>query len=695
VKQLASNLILICRESSDLAAVLRANGIRYVRCDDACRALAEAPLGAGLMLLADGYPQQRTPLDAELLRSAKARRVRCYVEFPLWLPEGAPSETRVAGVERAVVASHAFAPGLERMRILELHRCHFLPLQAQESLLVLARLAGYDSACYGLPREQFSLLFEHPAGDLLVAATRLSQFVSGRYMPTDAWQAVWTWILRWLGCPQENGALVWQPTVRPSYGLNEPLPTDAERQAFERGATWFGRARLFPHLRRPAEGQRRLAAAPLGSDPAPDADWPCGDGSRGMIEGATSVVLPDGAQDWRYSVRADCMGEATMCLALHAVLSGDASDCARAKNLNDFIYHASVLSQGPRADPRSPSYGLLGWSTNGDYPGCYYGDDNARCLMGTLAAAALLGEHRWDEPILRCLLANLRTTGPLGFRNNTLTERDLQANGWHHYWTTERVNCAPHYESWLWAMFLWAYRHTGYAPFRDRAYTAIRMTMAAYPDGWRWTNGIQQERARMLLPLAWLVRVEDTPEHRQWLRFMAGELVKCQDACGAIREEIGPSGHGAYAPPDSNDDYGRHEAPLIQQNGDPLCDLVYTTNFAFVGLHEAAIATDEPICRDAEDRLARFLCRIQIRSERHPELDGGWFRAFDFRRWEYWGSNADSGWGAWCIESGWTQAWIASVLALRTRHQSLWDLTAHSPICQHLPTLLPVMGLNP
>ena len=33
--------------------------------------------------------------------------------------------------------------------------------------------------------------------------------------------------------------------------------------------------------------------------------------------------------------------------------------------------------------------------------------------------------------------------------------------------------------------------------------------MKAYPEEWHWTNGLQQERARMILPLAWLLRVED------------------------------------------------------------------------------------------------------------------------------------------------------------------------------------------
>jgi hypothetical protein len=78
--------------------------------------------------------------------------------------------------------------------------------------------------------------------------------------------------------------------------------------------------------------------------------------------------------------------------------------------------------------------------------------------------------------------------------------------------------------------------------------------------------------------------------------------------------------------------------------------------------------------------LSEFLVRIQVRSEAHPELDGGWFRAFDFRRWEYWGSNADMDWGAWCIEVGWTQAWITTVLALRELKTSLWDLSRQSRV---------------
>jgi hypothetical protein len=84
--------------------------------------------------------------------------------------------------------------------------------------------------------------------------------------------------------------------------------------------------------------------------------------------------------------------------------------------------------------------------------------------------------------------------------------------------------------------------------------------------------------------------------------------------------------------------------------------------------------------REAEDRLAAFLCRIPIRSERRPELDGAWFRAFDFGRWDYWASNADAGWGAWCVEMGWVQGWLVTTFALRKMRIKLWDLVTRRPL---------------
>lgn len=379
-----------------------------------------------------------------------------------------------------------------------------------------------------------------------------------------------------------------------------------------------------------------------------------------------------------------------MTMAFSGVVGKNPEDSGISANLNDFIYFKSELAQGPRNDPKSPSFGLVGWSVPNS-PGIYYGDDNARSMLGTMAAAGLLRSSRWDEKVLRCLLGNLRTTGVLGFRPNALTEAELQRFGWRHFYDEKFINYHPHFEAYPWACFLRAYGLTHFSPFLDRARTGIRMTMAAYPDNWRWTNGLQQERARMLLPLAWLIRIEDKPEHRQWLKRIASDLVAFQTESGGIREELGAPGKSSISPPKSNEEYGTSETSLMQQNGDPVCDLLYTVNFAFLGLHEAATATHDASYIRAENKLAEFLCRIQIQSEKHPELAGGWFRAFDYRGWDYWASASDWGWGPWSIETGWTMSWITSVLAMRDLKTSLWEVTGRIDLAAHLDHLVSIM----
>ncbi|NQT52669.1 discoidin domain-containing protein [bacterium] len=662
-RDVKSSLAFVCGEENDLYRVLTGRQRGWRRFQDARAAIDQARDGSGVLILADGYPAKTTAVAPGLLEKAAAKKLRLYIEYPSWLPGLEVGEARRTEWERAVVASHAFGASLPPLSILAIHDCHYLPTQAAKPLIVLARVAGFDKAVFGLPKETAPILFEHSPGQVLVATTKLSQFVTARYGPAEAWATIWGHVLAWLRGGAALPRLAWTPTVRPTFGRDTRLPADAEQQAFRRGAEWFRRA--------------QLRAGPAWS------------GRDGLLEGYSSRVRLDGSQPVRRQLRNDCMGESSLALALAGVVTGDAQFLETAANLNDFIYTRSVLAQGPRADARSPSFGLVGWTTTAH--GTYYGDDNARSLLGTMGTAALQKSQRWDVPLLRCILANFRTCGRYGFRSNVLSEAALKSRGWRHYYNAATVNYAPHYEAHIWACYLWAYHHTGWKPLLERARTALRMTVAAYPDQWRWTNGIQQERARMLLPLTWLVRVDDTPEHRAWLRQMATAMLADQVACGAIREAFGRPGQGTIPPPASNADYGKHEAPIIQENGDPVCDLLYTGAFALLGLHEAAAATGDPLYRKAEDRLAAFLCRIQVRSQAHPELDGAWFRAFDFKRWEYFGSNADAGWGAWCIETGWKQAWIVTVLGLRERNTSLWELSAHSTVGRHFDELRSLM----
>jgi hypothetical protein len=687
-------LIICCRKDCDLLHVLEQNRIPFRRFYSCAEAIRKAPAGAGLMILADGYPSRPTKISPLCIRQAGKKRLRLYIEFPDAFPGIKIGKARSATVERAVVTSDFFGASLRKMRILAIHGLHFVPLSCDRTHIVAARVAGFDRAVFGLPKEVFPLMCEPLPRNLLVATTRLSHFVTGRFAPCDAWQTLWRRILSWLSNDAPMPRLLWSPMVQPSYGSKEKLPADAEQQSLQRGADWFLSSKLLLHHSRVRDANDAVVRSNnLMKTPAPDS--PIGDGCLGILEGPLSVVCADGSQMHSVIRRGDCHAESAMALALGGTISGDQEKIEIARNLLDFYLFKSDARKRDRANPKHSAFGLIAWGIG--VPLWYrgnFGDDNARLMMGAMATAAVLRETRWDKAVMLCLLANLRTAGSLGFRGDNIDIPELSRTPWQTLFNRRTVNYSPHMEAYLWACYLWAYERTGYKLFYERAHNAIRMTMETYTDGWRWMNGLAQDKARMILPLAWLVRVKNSREHRRWLDEAVKGLFALQEPCGAIREELGLPGRGVFPAPTSNEAYGTAEASLIQQNGDPVSDLLYTTNFAFLGLHEASCATGDPAIRKMEDKLAEFLCRIQIQSSKQLSLDGGWFRAFDFKRWEAWGSNSDSGWGAWTIESGWTQGWITSVLALRQLKTSFWDLTATSQIRAQLRNALRVMKMN-
>lgn len=699
-------IILSCRTDNDLYITLKENRIICDRFSTPAEAVSNAGEGSAVLILADNYPDNPTKVEPTLFEKARRKKLRLYVEYPSFLPGLEVGKSRGIHWERAVISSEAFAPSLEKLRIIAIHDCRFVTIKAVDPDIVIARVAGFDKAVYGLPEETFPILFEIPqqpgTGGLLVSATKLSQFLNARYAPTDAWKAIWNHIFDWLLPDRKIPEMNWTPYVRPSYNAEEKLPPDAEKKALRRGIDWFFNSHMLLHpdmlkqYKKPAN-----LPVPSKADPDLSEEWPyghriapmmknapVGDGTLGIMEGFDAKIFQDGTQPVRWWNRNDCNGEVAGAMGIAGSSLKNRKYLKTGENIGDWLYFRSMMSMGDRANPDNPAFGLFGWNDTPEYAGpgygdgygVYYGDDNARSMLGMMLSAEAQKTDRYDERLMKCLLANLRISGEYGFQPNRVDQNPLEKAGWKHYFTGKNTSFSPHYQATMWACYLWAYRQTGFRLFLDRAKTAIRMTMTAYPDNWKWANGIQQERAKMLLPLAWLIRMEDTPEHRGWLKRIASDLLENQAACGAIREELGEAGKGGYPPPASNEAYGTSEASLIQTNADAVSDLLYTANFAFLGLHEAAAATGEKVYRDAEDKLAGFFCRIQIKSEKHPELDGGWFRAFDFNRWEYWASNADAGWGAWCIETGWTQSWITAVLAMRKLKTSLWEYTMESEI---------------
>lgn len=661
-------------EDNDLVTVLKDNGYRIVLSDDVQTTLDKAPEGAAVLLLNRSYPDSVRLLSGQQVSKIGEKGLRVFAEFAS-TADTLPQLHEI-GFER-VVMTDSLAPGLGPMDLLSINRGRYFREDAAEgTVMAIAKVAGFDTAVYGLDDTPCYPLVYRKRDGLWMSTSQLSEFARLRFMPEAKWKVFWEKVIGDL-TGHETRFRSWIYPVHPSYGKDVPLPDTARLASVRKGVEWFYNGHFLVDASWKKDWIDKYqgdGVMPIG--PCLPPDIKDGDGSCGILEGHCSAIYADGRQAYRYWLRCDVQGEAAMTFAVAGNLLGYENYMSVASNLVNYAF--DTFRDGPRNDPESPSYGLLSWAiTTKD---TYYGDDNARAILGMIMAADVLESTEWNRKITEAILANYRTTGADGFRGDLLKDADLQKHGWKYYQDRSFVKPHPHFESWMWACYLWLYRQTGYVPLLELAEKGIAATMKAYPSGWSWTNGLQQEKARMILPLAWLYRVSPTEEHKDWLYFMVDELLKNQVECGAIREELGDSSKGLFGKVRSNDAYGKEEAPLIFDNGDPVADMLYTSNFAFFGLNEAACATGDPRIVSATERLSDFLTRIQVRSDSVKDVDGAWFRAFNYRDWDYWASDADSGWGAQCTLTGWIQSWIVTTQALMEEGTSYWDETSDSSI---------------
>lgn len=90
-------------------------------------------------------------------------------------------------------------------------------------------------------------------------------------------------------------------------------------------------------------------------------------------------------------------------------------------------------------------YGIVWW--NQQNPGPYsqkwasvdYGDNAANVLIGGSATRALANTSSWDLQLLRCLMAEVRTTGQHGFRPSAIAASALRSHGWEAYFNSTMV----------------------------------------------------------------------------------------------------------------------------------------------------------------------------------------------------------------------------------------------------------------
>ena len=673
-----------------------------------CRSLDEAVAlkndVKGVMILADGYPEGKTRVTPEQAEALLSSEVRIYIEYPenndaLGIT-GYGDEKAMENARGVVVDPDKLQTPLYSLLYVNGALFPTKPFDPAKvgaedvnAWLVAAKVAGYDVAEYALKDATPYVLLEEN-GRVLIAATKFSQWISARYAPYERYQKFWASVLTWLNHDDPAPVMTYKPAVSPARAKNAALSKEDYIDAARRSSDWFfNTGFLLSDTDEKAYGALRESR-----DYSLHVDDTC-DGRSGVIETFSSGTRfnPDGSQKIRFLKRADCNGEVAGALALAYRSTGNERYRDAAYNLVNWLLRESSLSGGPRADAKSPQYGFLDWDDGPATPEQYYGDDNARAILGLIEAISVLGKdgEQFQQRLLEIIIANFRTTGVNGFRGNNIHASALETNGWRYFYDREIANFAPHFEAMLWACYLWAYEHTGWEPLLQRTKTGIALTMDAYEkDQWRWTNGLQQERAKMILPLAWLVRLEPTEQHEQWLRQMIGDVMTFQDETGGIQERLG-KGQGLFGSFKSNPAYGGAEGPIIQNNGDPCVDNLYTQPFAFLGLTEAARATSNDANRKEYEtylrKLTDFVVRTQQVSDVYPEFDGVWFRGFDYDKWETYGSDGDLEWGVWTTESGWTEAWLNGCVSLRVLDVCVWELSESMDMTDDFATVKEIM----
>jgi len=670
---------------------------------------AEAPFPAdhdALLICAPDYPQVQ-PLSPATLQAMDAFLTAgkaVYVEYaPLAGLVGEAPQTAV--YERLVVPGDDFR-SLPKLAVLEEHSSRFLPLQGEagsaRSLLVYAKVAGMDRAVFGLPEQTTPALVEIPRGPgrLLIATTALSHWQRARCRPTSLWAALSREVLLALLAPEQAQAVraqlhdvaVWteprgwappgepvrlcvraapdQPITSPiplhrdgELLVSQPMTLAAGKHTLEVKAG--GRActtvlTISPRADRYREAVQRnlqwFREAPMLSAP---------DGSQGVREGLTSRLGPDGKPIVTHGLRVDCVSECGLLFFLYGQAAPDAKwrECGRrmleytarafSVTSKDCWYFGHWQSRGEFREDGSTVY--------------VFNDDSGAGTLFSLLGHVATGDRAQLQAGLRgveyfCHVASERT-GLFGY----MPHRDYEGSGhmgtpWPTLRAQEIKHAAPHVMNLPLASLLVAHRLTGEARYLQIAERGCRTLMAEYPN-WHLVTSRTCEHGRMLLPLALLYDTTHSPEHRQWLDTVADYLLGKQAPCGAMQEWDGYN-------PSSNAAFGTAENSVFQENGDPISDQLYGTGFALLHLGLAGEITGAARLKQAYERLGDYLTRIQM-TDPDPLYNGTWLRAFDYGRWEYFGSSADIGWGPYCAETGWSCAPIGLGLLMELQPKLL------------------------
>ncbi len=446
--------------------------------------------------------------------------------------------------------------------------------------------------------------------NVMMTSFELHNYNRARFAPREAWRRLVVFIAKWI--TGSEPARLPDPLVQ--YGTNDDLKDDAvfekcRKQAVENGIRWLER-------------------------------YLVDEGRGGIREGLRHNIDPDGVHSTADSVRTDCSGEAAGAFRFYGELNRNDQARKIADNLTGFVF-------GPMQVKGGIFDGMLRW-TDTAWQVCYQ-DDAARAMLPSLYACLYLGDKSEFPAVCRALDFLVKTTAKDGCRVARTDAPHMDANSIKSLANAGHGLASAHYNAYYHAALLLAYQVGGNKTYLDVGRRGLETIMSLYPNT-RREQSETEELCRLVLPLAVLYKSTGEKKHLDMLYRVTDDLLKHRHPSGGFAEW--DTGYKASCSRES-----RGECSLLTENGDPVADLLYSTNWLPIGFAVAYHVTKDEKFRKLWRDVAAFCLKSQVHSN-DPKTNGSWCRAFDMDLGEAYGCPHDVGWAVRCSESGWTNAEI-------------------------------------
>lgn len=378
------------------------------------------------------------------------------------------------------------------------------------------------------------------------------------------------------------------------------------------------------------------------------------DGSLGVYENIHSI-RSDISKDYR----PDCHAHTALLFYLYGEYTKERKWTQISSNLLTYLFEEGYQD----TDPNSVTYGFWKWfQSPRSKPDQMFSDDNSWVALVLLYLYRKTGNEEYKKRGLLTANALLNTQNENGLRPECIREHELIDKGVTYFQDSTAASMNPHFEAIVHAAFIQAYYVSNDEKFLQAAHKGS-LTLLENKENLKFMYSKTAGYSRFLLSLSQVYALTKDESIRKGLYEVIEYLSAQQHDLGGIEESDNPD----------PERYGTEDTGVFRMNEEGIADQLYTNNFLVMNAWEAWKATRDSAIHDFHERLVDFISTIQISSPR-KEFDGGWMRSFHLERGEYFGNNGDTGWGAYVIESGWTNAVILSGLLLKEMNQSLLDL---------------------